>query len=290
MDRRRALSPLAAVRVTVAARVTTRLSAATATRAAVCAFSQQQRGECHRDSRGQAPTTYRPPLNFSLELAPALSTRALHEAHPVTPARRSDASRLVTAHAASGSEGSRAQTFLVVAKAFAAQLRNYPTLSVRVLDAQVKAMVRSIQCPGGPWDVGVMLTSDKHIQQLNRKYRDKDKPTDILSFPFHKITKPGRFPRVSSREERYLGDIYISPAYVQQQCVNGELDEDTTLEQRMPILLAHGICHLMGYDHEKDDDFERMQKAEAYILKRYTQYLPPAYTNSNTNKGEHTTE
>lgn len=60
------------------------------------------------------------------------------------------------------------------------------------------------------------------------------------------ITKPGRFPRVASREERYLGDIYISPAYVQRQCERGELDDDATLETRMPVLLAHGICHLLG--------------------------------------------
>ena len=42
----------------------------------------------------------------------------------------------------------------------------------------------------------------------------------------------------------------------------------------MPILFAHGICHLMGYDHERDEDFEKMSKAEAYILNRYEQFLP----------------
>lgn len=50
-----------------------------------------------------------------------------------------------------------------------------------------------------------------------------------------------------SREERYLGDVYISPAYVQRQCEGGELDDEETLETRMPVLLAHGLCHLLGW-------------------------------------------
>lgn len=50
-----------------------------------------------------------------------------------------------------------------------------------------------------------------------------------------------------TRDERYLGDIYISPAYVQQQCERGDLDDEhATIETRMPVLLAHGLCHLLG--------------------------------------------
>ncbi|KAF4031521.1 hypothetical protein GN244_ATG16617 [Phytophthora infestans] len=145
------------------------------------------------------------------------------------------------------------------------------------LQVQVQAMVRCLNCPGGPWDVGVMLTTDTHVQKLNRRFRKKDKPTDILSFPFHKVRAPGRFPRIRAREERYLGDIYISPAYVQRQCEDPQLEEITTLEERLPVLMAHGLCHLLGYDHEMDDDYERMQGAENYILNRYRHFLPTIY-------------
>ncbi|KAL4157689.1 hypothetical protein PRNP1_006706 [Phytophthora ramorum] len=158
-------------------------------------------------------------------------------------------------------------------------------LSPRVLiklQAQVQAMVRCLNCPGGPWDVGVMLTTENHVQKLNRRYRKKDKPTDILSFPFHKVISPGRFPRVKTREERYLGDIYISPAYVRRQCEDPQLEEITMLEERLPVLMAHGLCHLMGYDHEQDDDYERMQEVETYILSRYPQFLPPAFAPDST--------
>ncbi|KAI9911864.1 hypothetical protein PsorP6_009673 [Peronosclerospora sorghi] len=122
-----------------------------------------------------------------------------------------------------------------------------------------------------------MFTTDNHVHKLNRKYRQKDKPTDILSFPFHKIRSPGRFPRVKRKEERYLGDIYISPTYIQRQCEDTRLEEVTTIEERLPVLMAHGLCHLMGYDHERDCDYERMQKAESYILNNYSQFLPPAF-------------
>lgn len=60
------------------------------------------------------------------------------------------------------------------------------------------------------------------------------------------VRAPGRFPRVKTKEERYLGDIYISPAYVRRQCEDPELEEVTTLEERLPVLMAHGLCHLMG--------------------------------------------
>uniref|UniRef100_M4BDU5 Uncharacterized protein n=1 Tax=Hyaloperonospora arabidopsidis (strain Emoy2) TaxID=559515 RepID=M4BDU5_HYAAE len=91
------------------------------------------------------------------------------------------------------------------------------------------------------------------------------------------IRVPGRFPCVKRMEERYLGDMYISPAYIQRQCEELHLREVTTLEERLPVLMAHGLCHLMGYDHEQDDDYEHMQKAETHILRHFSQFLPRAF-------------
>ncbi|CAI5720642.1 unnamed protein product [Hyaloperonospora brassicae] len=164
-----------------------------------------------------------------------------------------------------------------VAKALAGTSAALSPRALLKLHAQVQAMVRCLDCPGGPWDVGVLLTTDNHVQKLNRKFRQQDNPTDILSFPFHKIRTPGRFPRVQSPDERYLGDIYISPAYVTRQCSDAQLQEVTTLADRLPVLVAHGLCHLMGYDHERDDDYEQMQKAETYLLRHYPQFLPRAF-------------
>lgn len=95
------------------------------------------------------------------------------------------------------------------------------------------------------------------------------------------MRRPGHFPRVKTKEERYLGDIFISPAYVQRQCDDPLLYEITTLEERLPVLVAHGLCHLMGYDHERDDDYERMKRAEDYILNRYIEFLPPSFSSAS---------
>ncbi|RMX68719.1 hypothetical protein KXD40_002836 [Peronospora effusa] len=191
---------------------------------------------------------------------------------------------------------------VLVAKALAGTSAALSRRALVKLQAQTQAMVRCLNCPGGPcieslyvhsptWcplsltihrDMGVMLTTNGHMQKLNRKFRKMDKPTDILSFPFHKIRAPGRFPRVKRKEERYLGDIYISPAYIQAQCEDPQLDDVTTLEERLPVLMAHGLCHLMGYDHEQDADYEHMQQAENFILNRYAQFLPPAFATDNT--------
>ncbi|RHY34264.1 hypothetical protein DYB32_001067 [Aphanomyces invadans] len=127
-------------------------------------------------------------------------------------------------------------------------------------------------------DAGLLLTDDKHIQFMNKKYRNKDKPTDILSFPNYtvrsngslnllnaispytsQIQTPGVLPDARTQEGRYLGDMFLSLPYIEAYCrKNGRAllrshfkdcrfpCTDTTLEERMPILVAHGLCHLMG--------------------------------------------
>ncbi|ETW08401.1 YbeY/UPF0054 family metalloprotein, variant 1 [Aphanomyces invadans] len=120
---------------------------------------------------------------------------------------------------------------------------------------------------------GLLLTDDKHIQFMNKKYRNKDKPTDILSFPNYTIQTPGVLPDARTQEGRYLGDMFLSLPYIEAYCRNN----DTTLEERMPILVAHGLCHLMGYDHETDDDFAIMSAAEEALLETYGKHVPPMY-------------
>jgi rRNA maturation RNase YbeY len=114
------------------------------------------------------------------------------------------------------------------------------------------------------YDIGILLTTNKSIQVYNRSYRNKDKPTDILSFSYHPDLKPGKRIKPKSEEDKNLGDLIISLEYVQKDAKNlGQ-----TLNERMKILLVHGICHLLGYDHEKDSDWKVMQKKENEILKQ----------------------
>jgi probable rRNA maturation factor len=114
----------------------------------------------------------------------------------------------------------------------------------------------------GSFDLGIWLTTNKTIRQYNKTYRSKDKATDILSFAYHPELKPGDIIEPQMREDKNLGDLIISLEYVQKDAPNW----DQTFKERMDTLLVHGICHLRGYDHEVEDDYEIMKVEEARLL------------------------
>lgn len=114
------------------------------------------------------------------------------------------------------------------------------------------------------FDLGILITDNKVIQEYNAQYRGKNKPTDILSFPFHPNLKPGQKIEPESDDEKNLGDMIISAEYVAEMLKVYE----TTMDERMRVLLVHGICHLLGYDHETDEEFSAMQKIENFLLSK----------------------
>jgi probable rRNA maturation factor len=115
----------------------------------------------------------------------------------------------------------------------------------------------------GDFDIGIWFTNNKTIALYNVEYRHKEGPTDILSFPYHTDLKAGQKITVQNNEEENLGDIIISLEYV----YTSERWQDTPEDERLPLLLVHGICHLLGYDHETDHDYQIMHKKERELLK-----------------------
>lgn len=113
------------------------------------------------------------------------------------------------------------------------------------------------------FDLGILLTTNATIQKYNREFRQKDEPTDVLSFPYHSELKAGQKIVVLEPEDKNLGDIIISVPYV----FSNKKDMPGTFEQRMDSMLVHAICHLLGYDHVDDDDFEKMDQLEKELLK-----------------------
>jgi rRNA maturation RNase YbeY len=112
------------------------------------------------------------------------------------------------------------------------------------------------------FDLGILLTDNATIHEYNRVYRHKDKPTDILSFAYHADLVAGEPIVVLDAEDKNLGDIIISLEYVREDAHNWE----QSFEQRMHVLLVHGICHLRGYDHIDDEDYVVMHKEEDRLL------------------------
>lgn len=113
------------------------------------------------------------------------------------------------------------------------------------------------------YDLGIWLTTDKTIRHYNKTYRHKDKATDILSFSYHPLIKAGERIKPKNEEDKNLGDLIISVEYVQRVAKEMKVD----LYERMRVLLVHGICHLLGYDHERDEDYRVMHRKELALLK-----------------------
>ena len=107
-------------------------------------------------------------------------------------------------------------------------------------------------------ELAIMLTDDAGIRTLNKNWRGIDKPTNVLSFP---ALQPERAPD-GDDAPRMLGDIAI--AY---ETTRNEADsEHKPFEHHLSHLAVHGFLHLIGYDHENDDDAEIMENLEREIL------------------------
>lgn len=104
-------------------------------------------------------------------------------------------------------------------------------------------------------ELSLSLVDDRAIRRLNRTWRDKDKATDVLSFP------AGEQPR-GTPGPRPLGDVVISLDTAKRQAK----EYGRTLESEMARYLAHGLLHLLGHDHERPRDAKRMAALEEELL------------------------
>jgi probable rRNA maturation factor len=116
----------------------------------------------------------------------------------------------------------------------------YPEASARRLRPWLERLV-AILAPEAE-SLGVRFAGDREVRRLNRAYRGKDMPTDVLSFP---------------GEDGHLGDILISvPVARRQAAAAGH-----TVEREIRVLLLHGLLHCLGYDHETDEgEMERLER------------------------------
>ena len=101
----------------------------------------------------------------------------------------------------------------------------------------------------------LLLSNNKNIQKLNKFFRKKNKPTDILSFP---LTK-----KVRVSKQTYLGDIIISYNFINKpKSLNTKLFKEKVIK-----IFIHGFLHLLGFDHKKNKDYIKMLKEEGQLYK-----------------------
>ena len=99
----------------------------------------------------------------------------------------------------------------------------------------------------------ILLSNSKNIKKLNQKFRNKDKATDILSFPSEK--------KFNVKKNSYLGDIILSYEFINKPKKITNLE----FKKKVAQIFIHGFLHLLGYDHIKLKDFKKMIKEENRI-------------------------
>ena len=179
-----------------------------------------------------------------------------------------------------------------------------PDIDLKVLEDTCKKIAELIGYPS--YGVTLLLVDDDEMRSTNLESRGIDRPTDILSFPFHFAVKPGviETPEFDIPDYYTLGDMMVCTPYVIRRCEedamdnnkddddsepagtytgtdsddDGDLEDDdrgvsgamATIrdpEERIKMLLVHGMLHLVGHDHEEDDEYEEMVQREEEILK-----------------------
>ena len=98
-----------------------------------------------------------------------------------------------------------------------------------------------------------VIITNKKIKKLNKKFRNKDKSTDVLSFPFEKKNKISK--------QTYIGDIIISYNYMNKPKSN----QLKIFKEKVTKTFIHGFLHLLGFNHVKNKDYKKMLREEEYI-------------------------
>ena len=110
-------------------------------------------------------------------------------------------------------------------------------------------------------EVAILLVSNDQMAEYNERFMDKQGPTDVLAFPLEDLV-PGQPPIATGGVPVSLGDVIISPSYVHEQA----MERETTPADEMHLMVAHGLLHLLGYDHITDAEASQMESRERTLL------------------------
>ncbi len=135
----------------------------------------------------------------------------------------------------------------------------------RLVERAVDAVLAELDAgPGTAAELSVVFTDDAHIRLLNAGWRGKDKATNVLSFPAFPVKPGDKLPPM-------LGDIVLASETVTREAEA----EAKPLSHHISHLVAHGLLHLLGHDHETEEEAERMEGLERAALARLA--IPDPY-------------
>ena len=137
------------------------------------------------------------------------------------------------------------------------------TCAELILLTEIKSFLKKQNC----LELSVSLVSNTQIKKINHEFRDKNKPTDVLSFSFldEKLIRKIGFENVTKpMQQLFLGDIVLAFEIINKEAIAAKKD----FHHHLTHLLLHSILHLIGYDHEKKKDAEIMEEIEIKILRK----------------------
>ena len=136
-------------------------------------------------------------------------------------------------------------------KAWSKRLRNSENFFKKICNAFPKKYKFSNK----KVSLSLLLSNNKNIKRLNKNFRNKNKSTDVLSFPFNK--------KIKISKNTYLGDIIISYNYLDKP----KSQDLGSFKQKTIKIFIHGFLHLLGFDHIKNKDHFKMLREENFIYK-----------------------
>ncbi len=148
--------------------------------------------------------------------------------------------------------------------------KEWPFDPKTLAESVIEASLDHEACPYET-QVNLLLTGNEEIHEMNRDFREIDRPTDVLSFPLVEYDAPSDFSRAEEEEadcfdpesgELMLGDIVISGDKVLEQAEN----YGHSVKREFAFLVAHSMLHLLGYDHMTEEEAAEMEKRQEEIL------------------------
>ena len=136
-------------------------------------------------------------------------------------------------------------------KAWSKRLKNKSLFFKKIC----KALPKKYQFSNKKVSLSLLLSNNKNIKKLNKNFRNKNKSTDILSFPSTK--------KIRIKKNTYLGDIIISYEYLDKP----KSQDFKLFKEKVIKLFIHGFLHLLGFDHKKNNDYYKMLREEDILYK-----------------------
>ena len=126
-------------------------------------------------------------------------------------------------------------------------------ISLKKIKQTVQVILDALDCPDG--EISILIVDDPQIEELNRKYLNRQGPTNVIAFAM----REGEFPDLTPN---LLGDVVISTDTAAREAQNSAM----SMERRFNELLVHGLLHLMGYDHETSEKEARIMEEKSKEL------------------------